>query len=282
MRWPIRRRWRSSASISRADVDRGAARGRDRAAALGAAHLDLARSAHAACLDPRLRHQPRHLSATRSTTRRRTELDPHHPGGSRAAQPLHRQSARHDAARIRRDRAAHRPRRSRRHRRQRARARRARCSPRIASTVDLAADLPMLRLDPVLFEQVLFNLLDNAAKYAPPRHAQSGSRRGARTATVVARRCSTRATAFRPPISSASSTSSIASRPPTASAPAPASASPSAAASSRRWAAPSPPATAPTARARCSPSRCRSRPSDAPQPRDDVTAPRAAAHPGRR
>jgi two-component system, OmpR family, sensor histidine kinase KdpD len=34
-------------------------------------------------------------------------------------------------------------------------------------TVDLAADLPMLRLDPVLFEQALFNLLDNAAKYAP-------------------------------------------------------------------------------------------------------------------
>lgn len=33
--------------------------------------------------------------------------------------------------------------------------------------VALAGDLPMLRLDPVLFEQVLFNLLDNAAKYAP-------------------------------------------------------------------------------------------------------------------
>jgi two-component system sensor histidine kinase KdpD len=33
--------------------------------------------------------------------------------------------------------------------------------------VDLAADLPMLHVDPVLFEQVLFNLLDNAAKYAP-------------------------------------------------------------------------------------------------------------------
>jgi two-component system sensor histidine kinase KdpD len=31
----------------------------------------------------------------------------------------------------------------------------------------LASDLPMVRLDPVLFEQVLFNLLDNAAKYAP-------------------------------------------------------------------------------------------------------------------
>jgi two-component system sensor histidine kinase KdpD len=34
--------------------------------------------------------------------------------------------------------------------------------------VELAPDLPMLDLDPVLFEQVLFNLLDNAAKYAPP------------------------------------------------------------------------------------------------------------------
>jgi two-component system sensor histidine kinase KdpD len=33
--------------------------------------------------------------------------------------------------------------------------------------VDLAADLPMLALDAVLFEQVLFNILDNAAKYAP-------------------------------------------------------------------------------------------------------------------
>jgi two-component system, OmpR family, sensor histidine kinase KdpD len=33
--------------------------------------------------------------------------------------------------------------------------------------VDLAADLPMLQLDPVLFEQALFNLLDNAAKHAP-------------------------------------------------------------------------------------------------------------------
>ncbi len=33
--------------------------------------------------------------------------------------------------------------------------------------VDLASELPMLRLDAVLFEQILFNLLDNAAKYAP-------------------------------------------------------------------------------------------------------------------
>ena len=34
--------------------------------------------------------------------------------------------------------------------------------------LDLAADMPMVSLDAVLFEQVLFNLLDNAAKYAAP------------------------------------------------------------------------------------------------------------------
>ncbi|MGZ8390683.1 MAG: DUF4118 domain-containing protein [Rhodoplanes sp.] len=34
--------------------------------------------------------------------------------------------------------------------------------------VSLAADLPMLDIDAVLFEQALFNLLDNAAKYSPP------------------------------------------------------------------------------------------------------------------
>jgi two-component system, OmpR family, sensor histidine kinase KdpD len=34
--------------------------------------------------------------------------------------------------------------------------------------VKIEPDLPMLRLDAVLFEQALFNLLDNAAKYSPP------------------------------------------------------------------------------------------------------------------
>jgi two-component system sensor histidine kinase KdpD len=34
--------------------------------------------------------------------------------------------------------------------------------------VAISPDLPMLLLDALLFEQVLFNLLDNAAKYAPP------------------------------------------------------------------------------------------------------------------
>ena len=32
----------------------------------------------------------------------------------------------------------------------------------------LEENLPIVKLDPVLFEQVLFNLLDNAAKYSPP------------------------------------------------------------------------------------------------------------------
>lgn len=44
--------------------------------------------------------------------------------------------------------------------------------------IDCPTDLPMLLLDFVLFEQALFNLLDNAAKYAPP-----GS-----LVTIVARR----------------------------------------------------------------------------------------------
>ncbi|MBI5262226.1 MAG: sensor histidine kinase KdpD [Bradyrhizobium sp.] len=35
-------------------------------------------------------------------------------------------------------------------------------------SLELAADLPMLEVDAVLSEQVLFNLLDNAAKYSPP------------------------------------------------------------------------------------------------------------------
>jgi len=33
--------------------------------------------------------------------------------------------------------------------------------------MDVPSGLPMLRVDPVLFEQALFNLIDNAAKYAP-------------------------------------------------------------------------------------------------------------------
>ncbi len=42
-----------------------------------------------------------------------------------------------------------------------------RSSPGIASNWTSPGSLPMLNLDPVLFEQVLFNLLDNASKYSP-------------------------------------------------------------------------------------------------------------------
>ncbi|MGO4838320.1 histidine kinase dimerization/phospho-acceptor domain-containing protein, partial [Rhizobiaceae sp. 2RAB30] len=38
----------------------------------------------------------------------------------------------------------------------------------LRTEVDLPPDRPLLKVDPVLFEQVLFNLLDNAAKYSPP------------------------------------------------------------------------------------------------------------------
>lgn len=37
-----------------------------------------------------------------------------------------------------------------------------------AIRVEIAPDLPLLRVDPVLMEQVFFNLLDNACKYSPP------------------------------------------------------------------------------------------------------------------
>jgi two-component system sensor histidine kinase KdpD len=51
-------------------------------------------------------------------------------------------------------------------------------------SLELAADLPMLELDAVLFEQVLFNLLDNAAKYAPSD--TTISIRGARDRETIA------------------------------------------------------------------------------------------------
>jgi two-component system sensor histidine kinase KdpD len=45
----------------------------------------------------------------------------------------------------------------------------AKITARHRTELDLQPDLPMLKVDPVLFEQVLFNLIDNAAKYAPPQ-----------------------------------------------------------------------------------------------------------------
>jgi two-component system, OmpR family, sensor histidine kinase KdpD len=54
-------------------------------------------------------------------------------------------------------------------------------------SLELSPDLPMLELDAVLFEQVLFNLLDNAAKYAPAGTTISirGARDGGRVLLQV-------------------------------------------------------------------------------------------------
>ena len=124
--------------------------------------------------------------------------------------------------------------------------------------IDLPADLPMLRLDPVLFEQVLFNLLDNAAKYAPAGvdHPHPGLDRRRLRARC---RSSTRGRASRPTIWSASSTRSTGCARAITCAPAPGLACRSAAASSRRWAARSRRQTGPTAPAPSSRSGCRCR-----------------------
>jgi two-component system sensor histidine kinase KdpD len=51
--------------------------------------------------------------------------------------------------------------------------------------IDLVGDLPALSVDPVLFEQVLFNLLDNAAKYSPPgTEIRLRARRDGSTVTI--------------------------------------------------------------------------------------------------
>ena len=79
----------------------GAPADRDRAAALGAALVGLARPAHAPGLDHRLGHQPRELRR-RALARGPRAAPADHPRGERAAQPLRAEPARHDPARLRR------------------------------------------------------------------------------------------------------------------------------------------------------------------------------------
>ena len=120
----------------------------------------------AACLRARLgRHAARPRRQADRRRESRTAGDDHRR--IRTAQSLHRQSARYDQARIRRRGAEARAARSVGNRRLDAAP--GRQDPAASSVqLDLATDVPMVALDAVLFEQVLFNLLDNAAKYAPP------------------------------------------------------------------------------------------------------------------
>ena len=110
-----------------------------------------------------------------------------------------------------------------------------RAMPNLRVSVDMQAGLSLALMDAHLFRQVMFNLLDNAAKYAPA-DSRCGSAR-APPPRASRSRCWTKGRGFRPATSSASSTSSSASRSATGGAPAPGSASRSARASSRRWAA---------------------------------------------
>ncbi len=115
--------------------------------------------------------------------------------------------------------------------------------------LELAPDLPMLELDAVLFEQVLFNLLDNAAKYAPAGHDDPHPEL-ARLRNPSACACSTKEAAFRRATSITSSISSIARKKPIRFAPAPVWGLRSRAALSKPCTAPSSRPTAPTQRRR--------------------------------
>lgn len=66
----------------------------------------------------------------------------------------------------------------------------------------------MLRVDPVLFEQVLFNLIDNAAKYAP--EDTTITIRGWKDGDAIMLSVATKVPASRQMIWSGSSTVSIA------------------------------------------------------------------------
>ena len=239
-------------AIERADPGRrhrpGPPGRRARAAALRHADLGIARPAHAARLDHRRAVEPQELPRPlrRGDARRASG---HGAERGRAARPLRRQPSGHDPARCRRHRAQARGGRSRRPRLDGAAPRRAAPEGPASSPRRSQPGLPPLSLDFVLAEQVLFNLLDNAAKYSPAGRPHRG-RGAARRRAASRSSCATRGPAFRPRRSTGCSTSSTGPTTATAGAPAPAWGWPSPRASSRRRAARSRRATGPTAAAR--------------------------------
>ena len=107
---------------------------------------------------------------------------------------------------------------------------------RVVAT-DRPPDLPLLQLDFVLIEQVLVNLLDNAAKYTPRGQRRSRSPRRRRAEAGRRSRCATRGRAS-PPEEAGAHLRQVLPRPGgDRQRAAPGSASPSPGASSRPWAA---------------------------------------------
>ena len=254
LRRPGRARHRARAP-GRGDGSRRARR-RNRTAALGAPDLDFARPEDAACLGAgRGGNAARSRRAAGRCTKGRSSDDDHRR--IRAAQPLHRQPARHDQARIRR----HQPERgactiS-------ARSSAAPCVARAASLRAIASSSTSPRICRCSSSTPFCSSRRcSTSSTMPPntrrRRPRYASRAGA-AATPSACASSMKAAAFPPAISSTSSTSSTGRRRPTRCAPARGLALRSRAASSKRCTAPSSRRTAPTAPARPSPSACRSR-----------------------
>ena len=154
------------------DASKAASRGRKRKIALGPALVPVARSAHPARFDPRIGHQPANPRRQNAESGARRSSRSDRRGGG-APVELRRQSPRHDAARKRCARSQARLGGGRR----RVRAAVGTIAEIMAGSRRLAQDRsarrPWSAAISTLLEQVVFNLLDNANKYAASRNARS-------------------------------------------------------------------------------------------------------------
>ena len=160
------------------------ARGRDRPVALGAADLDLARPEDAARRDPRRGRHAARLAGDAHATAEARDLLATIIDEVRAAQPLHRQPARHDQARIRRHRAECLAARCRRDRRQRACGAPRKILADHQVEVELAPDLPMLRARSRAVRAGAVQPARQCREICARRDRRSASRAGARASVV--------------------------------------------------------------------------------------------------